>query len=135
MSEGTYLYTLTQKTRQLSKYNWNVEKVLYDDATVEKLMEQANKYYLKHYYRKYYESFYDDKTVSKINIVPEILLVDNGELIGFYIEGKYLLLSAVEGGSVELYWDCVSHGDTDSGEEEYVYIYTLEYAKTHNFEF
>ncbi|MGN1373466.1 MAG: hypothetical protein ACI4VK_05430 [Candidatus Coproplasma sp.] len=127
MSEGTYLYTLTQETRELSKYEWKVEKVLYDDATVERLMEQANKYYLKHYYREYYESFYDDVSITEVKIVPEILLVDNGELIGFYIQENYLLLSEVEGGSVTLRWDCTSHGDTDSGKEEYVYIYTKEY--------
>ena len=129
MSEGTYLYTLTQATRQLAHYNWEVEEVLYDDAVVEKLMEQANKYYLKHYYREYYESFYDDASVERLVIKPDLLLIDDGQLIGFYIKGHYLLLTEVEGGSVTLRWECTAHGDTDSGKEEYVYIYTLEYAE------
>ena len=111
-----------------------------DDATVEKLMEQANTYYIKEYHRDHYESYYDNKETFRVNIVPEILLVDNGQLIGFYfakaddIDGKYLLLTEVEGGRITLRYECTSHGDSDSGEEEYVYIFTMEYAKSHNFE-
>ena len=140
MSEGTKLYTLTQESRQLESYEWKVEEVLYDDATVEKLMEQANTYYIKQYCRDYYESYYDDKETFRVNIVPEILLVDNGQLIGFYfakaddIDGKCLLLTEVEGGRITLRYECTSHGDSDSGKEEYVYIFTMEYAKSHNFE-
>lgn len=140
MSEGTKLYTLTQESRQLESYEWKVEEVLYDDATVEKLMEQANTYYIKEYHRDHYESYYDNKETFRVNIVPEILLVDNGQLIGFYfakaddIDGKYLLLTEVEGGRITLRYECTSHGDSDSGEEEYVYIFTMEYAKSHNFE-
>lgn len=140
MSEGTKLYTLTQESRQLESYEWKVEEVLYDDATVEKLMEQANTYYIKEYHRDHYESYYDNKETFRVNIVPEILLVDNGQLIGFYfakaddIDGKCLLLTEVEGGRITLRYECTSHGDSDSGKEEYVYIFTMEYAKSHNFE-
>lgn len=140
MSAGTKLYTLTQESRQLESYEWKVEEVLYDDATVEKLMEQANTYYIKEYHRDHYESYYDNKETFRVNIVPEILLVDNGQLIGFYfakaddIDGKYLLLTEVEGGRITLRYECTSHGDSDSGKEEYVYIFTMEYAKSHNFE-
>ena len=140
MSAGTKLYTLTQESRQLESYEWKVEEVLYDDATVEKLMEQANTYYIKEYHRDHYESYYDNKETFRVNIVPEILLVDNGQLIGFYfakaddIDGKCLLLTEVEGGRITLRYECTSHGDSDSGKEEYVYIFTMEYAKSHNFE-
>ncbi|MGN1104689.1 MAG: hypothetical protein ACI4QI_07440 [Candidatus Coproplasma sp.] len=131
MSEGTYLYTLTKETRQLDSYEWKVEEVLYDDALVEKFMEQANTYYLVHTYRDYYEGYYNNKTKIKVDIRHENLLIDEGQLIGFYIEGKYLLLSEANGGKVILRWECTSHGDSDSGVEEYVYIYTAEYANSH----